>query len=132
LNAAVSPHERQGEAANGLAPATALWLLSSFCTILQRSFDPASLVRECVPPLEIQDLSRLGKDLGLNHGPRVPMPIFKALVELGTQELEANGLKLPLVAGMQVSAEINQGARTVLDYLVSPVQRVASEAAMER
>jgi hypothetical protein len=33
---------------------------------------------------------------------------------------------------MQVSAEIVQGKRTVLEYLLSPVQRVASEAAMER
>jgi HlyD family secretion protein len=33
---------------------------------------------------------------------------------------------------MQVSAEIMQGERTVLEYLLSPVQRVASEAGKER
>jgi hypothetical protein len=33
---------------------------------------------------------------------------------------------------MQVSAEIKQGTRTVMEYLLSPIQRVASEAAMER
>jgi HlyD family secretion protein len=33
---------------------------------------------------------------------------------------------------MQVSAEIMQGERTVLEYLLSPVQRVANEAARER
>jgi hemolysin D len=59
-------------------------------------------------------------------------PVFKALIELGSQELAANGLQLPLAAGMQVSAEIMQGKRTVLGYLLSPVQRVASEAGMER
>ena len=58
--------------------------------------------------------------------------VFKALIELKTQELDANGLVLPLAAGMQVSAEILQGKRTVLEYLLSPVQRVASEAGMER
>jgi hemolysin D len=40
--------------------------------------------------------------------------------------------RLPLSAGMQVSAEIVQGRRTVLEYLLSQVQRVVSEAAMER
>lgn len=59
-------------------------------------------------------------------------PVFKALIELGSQELAANGLRLPLAAGMQVSAEIMQGERTVLEYLLSPVQRVASEAGKER
>jgi multidrug efflux pump subunit AcrA (membrane-fusion protein) len=59
-------------------------------------------------------------------------PVFKALVELGDQRLWANGLALPLAAGMQVSAEIKQDKRTVLEYLLSPVQRVASEAGMER
>lgn len=59
-------------------------------------------------------------------------PIFKALIELGSQDLPASGLQLPLAAGMQVSAEIMQGRRTVLEYLLSPVQRVANEAGVER
>jgi membrane fusion protein, hemolysin D len=41
-------------------------------------------------------------------------------------------LSLPLASGMQVSAEIRQGRRTVLEYLMSPVQRIGSEAGMER
>jgi hemolysin D len=60
------------------------------------------------------------------------IPVFHALVELGSQKLDANGLQLPLASGMQVSAEIKQGRRTVLEYLLSPVKRIASEAAMER
>jgi len=59
-------------------------------------------------------------------------PVFKALIELGSQQLPASGLQLPLAAGMQVSTEIMQGRRTVLEYLLSPVQRVASEAGLER
>ena len=59
-------------------------------------------------------------------------PGFKALIQLSSQQLHANGLQLPLGAGMQVSAEIKQGRRTVMEYLLSPVQRVASEAGMER
>ena len=57
---------------------------------------------------------------------------FKALVELKEQRMAVNGLELELAAGMQVSAEIVQGDRTVLEYLLSPVQRVKSEAGRER
>ena len=57
---------------------------------------------------------------------------FKALIELKEQRLAANDLNLPLAAGMQLSAEIMQGRRTVMEYLLSPVQRVVSEAGMER
>jgi hemolysin D len=65
-------------------------------------------------------------------GRQLGSPVFNALIELGSQELPASGLQLPLAAGMQVSAEIMQGRRTVLEYLLSPVRRVASEAALER
>lgn len=66
------------------------------------------------------------------EGTRQPGLAFKALIELERQQLDAHDLTLPLAAGMQVSAEIVQGRRTVLEYLLSPVQRVASEAGMER
>lgn len=57
---------------------------------------------------------------------------FKAMVELRTQHLDARGMRLPLSAGMQVSAEIRQGERTVLEYLLSPVQGTVLSAARER
>jgi hemolysin D len=57
---------------------------------------------------------------------------FKALVELRDQRLLVNETALPLAAGMQVSAEIMQGQRTVLEYMLSPVERVIDEAARER
>ena len=58
---------------------------------------------------------------------------FKALVELREQKLAAtSNLMLPLAAGMQVSAEIMQGERTVMEYLLSPVKKVTDEAARER
>ena len=59
-------------------------------------------------------------------------PTFRALVALRDQRLKANGSSLALAAGMQVTAEIREGQRTVLEYLLSPVQRVGSEAATER
>jgi hemolysin D len=57
---------------------------------------------------------------------------FKAVIELKDQTLVANGDRYPLAAGMQLAAEIVEGKRTVLQYLLSPVQRVASEAGRER
>ncbi len=57
---------------------------------------------------------------------------FKAMVKLPAQTLRRGGATFPLAAGMQLSAEIVEGRRTVLEYLLSPVQRVASEAGMER
>lgn len=59
-------------------------------------------------------------------------PRFKALIELDRQQIASNGLVLPALAGMQVSAEIVQGQRTVMEYLLSPVRRVGGEAGRER
>jgi hemolysin D len=63
---------------------------------------------------------------------REHLTAFKAVINLPQQYLSASGLNLPIGAGMQVSAEIHEGSRTVLEYLLSPVRRVASEAATER
>jgi HlyD family secretion protein len=38
----------------------------------------------------------------------------------------------PISAGMQLTAEIIEGDRTVMQYLLSPVQRVGNEAGRER
>ena len=57
---------------------------------------------------------------------------YRALVELGSQELRAAEARHALLAGMQLSAEIRLAERTVLEYLLSPVQMVAVEAARER
>ena len=45
---------------------------------------------------------------------------------------EADGWKCCLAPGMQVSAEIHLGTRTVLEYLLSPVTKAFQEAARER
>ena len=37
-----------------------------------------------------------------------------------------------IVLGMQVSAEIQLGTRSVIEYLLSPVQKIAHEAGRER
>lgn len=57
---------------------------------------------------------------------------FKAVIELNDQSLNTGGKRYPLAAGMQLGAEIVEGKRTVLEYLLSPVQRVTDEAGRER
>jgi HlyD family secretion protein len=57
---------------------------------------------------------------------------FRTLVELSTQSLDADGRRYPLQPGMQVSGEIHLGTRTVLEYLLSPVQKAFHEAGRER
>lgn len=58
---------------------------------------------------------------------------YKARVQLDAQSLKGpQGNKLALTPGMQMVAEINQGKRTVLEYLLSPVQKAVKEAGRER
>ena len=57
---------------------------------------------------------------------------YRTLVNLKSQTLDADGVKYRLQPGMQVSAEIHLGTRTVLEYLLSPVQKAFQEAARER
>lgn len=57
---------------------------------------------------------------------------YRTLVSLDTQRLLADGVAYPLTAGMQASAEIRLGERSVLEYLLSPVQKAFHEAGRER
>ncbi|MFZ6647805.1 hypothetical protein ACO0LO_18925 [Undibacterium sp. TJN25] len=67
-----------------------------------------------------------------NTNPASTISTYKAKVQLDKQVLvDAQGNKLLITPGMQVVAEINQGKRTVLEYL-SPVQKATQEAAREK
>ena len=58
--------------------------------------------------------------------------IFRALIELEYQHLLSEGRRYALQPGMQVAGEIHLGTRSVLEYLLSPVQKAFHEAARER
>jgi hemolysin D len=61
------------------------------------------------------------------------MSTYKARIKLDQQTLTGpRGGNLILAPGMQVSAEIHQGKRTVMEYLLSPVQKAVKEAGRER
>lgn len=57
---------------------------------------------------------------------------YRALVDLGQPYLLSEGQRLALAAGMQVTAEIMLGDRTVLEYLFSPLGKAFHEAGRER
>jgi len=57
---------------------------------------------------------------------------YRALVALDSTHLTRDGERFELTPGMQVSAEIRLGSRSVMDYLLSPVQKTVHEAGRER
>ena len=58
---------------------------------------------------------------------------YKARIELDQHHVQSpNGQHLNVGAGMQIVAEIHQGRRTVLEYLLSPVSKAVQEAGRER
>jgi len=57
---------------------------------------------------------------------------YRALINLDTQSLNRGPTHLRLIAGMEVIAEIDEGRRTLLQYLLSPIQKTLQESARER
>jgi HlyD family secretion protein len=57
---------------------------------------------------------------------------FKAVIVLDSQHLKARGQPFVLNPGMQIVAEIRQGERTVMEYLLSPVTATVMQAGRER
>ncbi len=67
------------------------------------------------------------------HPMAAPPLAYKAVIELDRQSLQLPDRgELKIAPGMAITAEIHQGRRTVMEYLLSPVQRVSSEAGRER
>ncbi len=58
--------------------------------------------------------------------------VYKALVTLKQMNLDMDGERFMLSAGMQTNAEIRLGERTVMEYLLSPVRKAWHEAGRER
>jgi HlyD family secretion protein len=71
------------------------------------------------------------RDRGLQGPGQRPLR-YKALVMLEASGLEMNGVSYPLAVGMQTTAEILLGSRTVMEYLLSPVKKAWHEAGRER
>ena len=64
--------------------------------------------------------------------PAAGSPRYRALIALNRQSIDREGLSHALASGMQVNAEIRLGDRTVLEYVLSPLQKAFHEAGRER
>jgi hemolysin D len=58
--------------------------------------------------------------------------VFPVTVALDESAMKINGSTVPLTPGMTVSIEIKTDSRRVIEYLLSPLAKIASEAARER
>lgn len=63
---------------------------------------------------------------------RVQNLVFPITVELLSRELNIDGKFIPLSPGMTVTVEVKTGQRRILEYLLSPITEVTSEAMNER
>lgn len=57
---------------------------------------------------------------------------YPARLTLAQKEMNIDGKRVPLSPGMNVTAEIKIGQRRVIEYLLSPIQKVAKESLRER
>ena len=58
--------------------------------------------------------------------------VFPVTVSLDETTMNIDGAIIPLTPGMTVTIEIKTDSRRVIDYLLSPLAKIASEAARER
>jgi hemolysin D len=58
--------------------------------------------------------------------------VFPVTVALDEQAMNIDGVSIPLTTGMTVTVEIKTDSRRVIDYLLSPLAKIASEALKER
>ena len=58
--------------------------------------------------------------------------VFPVTVSLDETTMNIDGAKIPLTPGMTATVEIRTDSRRVIDYLLSPLAKIASEAARER
>lgn len=80
---------------------------------------------------ELPAVSARAEQQGGRDRPGTPLA-FRTLVHLQNQTLQSGELGLALGAGMQVTAEISLGQRSVLEYLLSPLRTAFHEAGRER
>jgi hemolysin D len=58
--------------------------------------------------------------------------LFPATLALATKVIKVDGKEVRLTPGMNVTAEVRTGRRTVLEYLLAPVQQMRAEGLRER
>jgi hemolysin D len=63
---------------------------------------------------------------------QAPLAYFPAHIQLKQSSIQIDGKAMPITPGLNVTAEIKTGKRTVMDYLLSPIQKTLDESVGER
>lgn len=58
--------------------------------------------------------------------------VYYAKIKLLAHTIEVNGRSQPLAAGLNVTADIRTGSRSILSYMISPLQTTVAQAGRER
>ena len=58
--------------------------------------------------------------------------VFGATLRFERRTVSVDGVAVPINAGLNMTAELQTGTRRVIEFLLSPVQRMSSESGRER
>ncbi len=57
---------------------------------------------------------------------------YPAILTLEKKDMLIDGKQIPISPGMNITAEIKTGKRRIIEFLLSPVQKMGSESLRER
>lgn len=95
------------------------------------AIDEATARREQANPISAANSASSAGSAGTSPG-QAQSFVFPVLLSLDETAMKVDGAVIPLIPGMTLSAEIKTDRRRIIDYLVSPLAKVASEALRER
>jgi len=95
-------------------------------------FQKYGMIDGTIERVSADSIAEKGLSDGSAASARMSATGYRSLIDLHQQFLERDGDQFRLRPGMQVVAEINLGSRTVLDYVLSPIERSVQEAGTER
>jgi hemolysin D len=97
-----------------------------------RVSDDAIDEREAATLADAAATTRSPNASALSPNARLQNLVFPATISLPQTAIPVGERLVPLSAGMSVTVEIKTGQRRVIDYVLSPIREVGSEAARER
>ena len=79
-----------------------------------------------------RDATRGAQSLSQSGVQRTQNLVFPVTLKPSSRVIDVDGTKIPLGAGMAVTAEIRTGSRRILEYIFSPLAKIGDEAMRER
>lgn len=94
------------------------------------------VARDAIPEADAEqaerDPTRSSQSLSQSGAQRMQNLVFPITLRPKQAVIDVDGSKVPLGAGMAVTAEIRTGSRRILEYVFSPLAKLGSEAMKER